>query len=67
MEQIRERWDDDVMTWICMMIRSWVQRCKEMHFDVRELGIHIILETQDDKGYYKYEFDAFPGRAGVVE
>jgi len=61
---VRERWNDDVFVWIANVIRTWVQRCKSMHFDLTEEGIRIRLETQDDLGYYNYEFDVFPGRKG---
>jgi hypothetical protein len=63
MNQIRERREDDVRRWLIELLRSWVQRCKFMHFDLAEKGIHIKIQTQDDRGYYEYEFDAFPGRA----
>jgi hypothetical protein len=62
MDQVRQRWDDDVLRWVCAGIRTWVQRCKEMHFELADNGIHISLQTQDDHGYYQYEFDVFPGK-----
>ena len=62
MDQVRERWDDDVKNWIISAIRTWVQRCKEMHLDVADNGVHVSMQTQDDHGYYSYEFDVFPGR-----
>jgi hypothetical protein len=62
MEQVRQRWDDDVLRWVCAGIRTWVQRCKEMHFELADNGIHISMQTQDDHGYYQYEFDVFPGK-----
>ena len=62
MEQVRERWEVDVRAWLVSMLRNWVQRCKFLHFDLAEKGIHIKIQTQDDRGYYDYEFDVFPGR-----
>lgn len=62
MEDVRERWEIDVLRWLSGAIHAWVQRPKLMHFDLRDLGIHVLLETQDDHGYYNYEFDIFPGR-----
>ncbi|HEX8408387.1 MAG TPA: hypothetical protein VF883_05955 [Thermoanaerobaculia bacterium] len=65
MSQMRERWDVDVRTWIGHTIVSWIQRCKVVQFELGETGIHIKIETQDDRGYYQYELDVFPGRAEV--
>ena len=62
MEQVRERWKEDIFPWLHDFLRGWVQRRKWVHFDLGESGIHILLETQDDHGYYKYEFDIFPGK-----
>ena len=62
MEQVRERWNEDVMEWLLDLLRLWVQRRKQIRFDLAENGIHIELETQDDHGYYRYEFDVFPGK-----
>ena len=59
--QLDERWDE-VLSWMHRLLRAWVQRCKLMKIERRELGIHIALETQDDHGYYKYEFDVFSRR-----
>jgi hypothetical protein len=47
-------------------IRAWVQRCKLMTIRPRREGIHVSLQTQDDHGYYRYEFDVLPGREGRV-
>jgi hypothetical protein len=63
MAQVRERWEIDVRAWLIELLRSWVQRCKFMHFDLAEKGVHIKIQTQDDRGYFDYEFDVFPGRA----
>jgi hypothetical protein len=57
--QLEERWDE-VFSWVHRLLRAWVQRCKLMKIERKELGIRIELETQDDHGYYKYEFDVFP-------
>ena len=62
MNQIRERWDADLFRWLTHVLKSWIQRCKEMHFDLAENGIRIRFETQDDRGHYQYEFDVFPGK-----
>jgi hypothetical protein len=70
MKEVRDRWDDDVFVWLRRVLLAWVQRCKFIHFDLEsERGIHIQLQTQDDRGYYQYEFDIFPGRqeaAGIA-
>lgn len=63
MTQIRERWDVDVRIWVGHTIVSWIQRCKFVQFDLAENGVHLTIETQDDRGYYQYELDVFPGRA----
>jgi hypothetical protein len=57
--QVEERWDE-VFSWMRRLLRVWVQRCKLMKIERRELGIRIELETQDDRGYYNYGFDVFP-------
>ncbi|HYC90718.1 MAG TPA: hypothetical protein VEO54_15990 [Thermoanaerobaculia bacterium] len=62
MSQLRQRWDVDVRVRVGHTIVSWIQRCKYVHFDVAENGVHITIETQDDRGYYQYELDVFPGR-----
>ncbi|HVR37502.1 MAG TPA: hypothetical protein VMU84_00285 [Thermoanaerobaculia bacterium] len=62
MEQVRRRWDDDVFAWLRQILLAWIQRCKFIHFELEENGIRIQLQTQDDRGYYHYEFDVFPGR-----
>ena len=61
MEMVRDRWESDLFEWLHQLLRGWVQRCKHMHFEIEGKGIGIHLETQDDRGYYTYEFDAFPG------
>jgi len=63
MNQVRERWSEDIFTWLRRFLMSWIQRCKEIHFDTTsERGIYIQLVTQDDHGYYTYEFDGFAGK-----
>ena len=62
MAAVRERWDDDLRTWMDDVILGWVQRCKFIHMELEETGITITIETQDDRGYCTYEFDVFPGR-----
>ncbi len=62
MEMVRDRWKEDLFGWLRQLLRAWVQRCKEMRFEIEGNGIAIHLETQDDRGYYGYDFDAFPGK-----
>jgi hypothetical protein len=61
-DQLHARWDDDVRTWMHSLLRLWLQRCKARRLELRENGILVELETQDDRGYYGYRFDVFPGR-----
>jgi hypothetical protein len=61
MAQVEARWDE-IRTWMSGVLRAWVQRYKMVHIERRETGVHVRLETQDDRGYYSYEFDVFPGR-----
>src|SRR6266542_2949665 len=63
MAQVQERWDEDLFDWMRQVILSWVQRCKAVQMRLEENGVRISIETQDDRGYYRYEFDVFPGRA----
>ena len=62
MVQVRARWDDDVFDWLLLTVKAWVQRCKMLQIRPRRSGIQIRLLTQDDHGYYRYEFDVFPGK-----
>jgi hypothetical protein len=62
MTEVRDRWSDDLFAWFRKSLLSCVQRCKEINFDLAERGVRITLETQDDHGYYRYEFDVFPGK-----
>jgi hypothetical protein len=62
MVQVRARWDDDVFDWLRLSVKAWVQRCKMLQIRPRRNGIQIRLLTQDDHGYYRYEFDVFPGK-----
>ncbi len=62
MQDVRDRWSDDIFPWFRQAIMSWVQRCKAIHFSLEQNGVRIELETQDDRGYYRYVFDVFPGR-----
>lgn len=59
--QLETRWDE-IFDWIRRVARTWVQRCKRMRIERRQIGIRIELETQDDLGYYEYGFDVFPRR-----
>lgn len=63
MAAVRERWDEDLRIWMDDVILNWVQRCKRIHMELGERGVSITIETQDDRGYYTYEFDVFPGRS----
>jgi hypothetical protein len=56
------RWGDDLQDWMHAVLRSHVQRQKQRTVTCHDEGIHVRLETQDDLGYYSYEFDVFPGR-----
>jgi len=60
--QVRERWSDDVCAWMHSVVRTWVQRCKRRKLTCEDRGVHVLLETQDDHGYYRYEFDVLPGK-----
>jgi hypothetical protein len=61
MRQIEARWND-VRAWMLEVLRVWVQRCQRIRIERRESGVRIELETQDDRGYYSYGFDVFPGK-----
>ena len=63
MTQVRQRWDEDLFAWMCRLVLTWVQRCKDLRFELAENGVRVTLVTQDDQGYYRYEFDVFPARA----
>ena len=60
--QVAARWNDDVFAWLSRAVLRWVQRVKMVRIERDESsgGIHVLLETQDDHGYYHYEFDVFP-------
>jgi len=60
MTQVRQRWEEDLFEWMRRLVLTWVQRCKELRFELAENGVRITLMTQDDCGYYRYEFDVFP-------
>lgn len=62
MNDVRERWSVDLAEWMRLSLFGWVQRRKYLQFDLAENGIHITMQTQDDLGYYQYEFDVFPGK-----
>lgn len=62
MEQVRARWEQDVRTFVLAIVGAWTQRAKSWGAELRDNGIAIDLETQDDHGYYLYRFDVFPGR-----
>jgi hypothetical protein len=64
--QLESRWHE-IFDWICRVARSWVQRGKQVRIERRQAGIHLHLETQDDLGYYKYEFDVFPRRRNTTK
>lgn len=56
------RWEDDVRDWMHAVLRSHVQRQKQRTLTCHDEGVHVRIETQDDLGYYVYEWDVFPGR-----
>ena len=60
--QIAERWAEDVGPWMHAVARTWVQRGKRRKLSCEASGVHVLLETQDDHGHYRYEFDVFPGK-----
>ena len=62
MEEVRERWDRDLRDWMEKTLLHWVQRVKMIELEPRENGIHVRIDTQDDRGYYGYRFDVVPGR-----
>jgi len=62
MHEVTERWEQDLGAWFRTTVVAWVQRCKYVSFGLKEHGVHIAMQTQDDCGYYEYEFDVFPGR-----
>src|SRR5258708_643119 len=62
MSEVRRRWKVDMLHWMASAVRMWIQRCKEISFELHENGVHVSIDTQDDRGYYHYEFDVFPCR-----
>ena len=54
--QLESRWPD-VLAWLRRVVAQWVQRYKLLKIERHAGGVHIELETQDDHGYYRYEFD----------
>ena len=65
-KEIRFRWRDDVFPWISQFTRAWVQRRSILQARCTRLGIRIVLDTKDDRGYYHYVFEVFlrrPSRA----
>jgi hypothetical protein len=61
-EQLAARWEVDVRDWVHSVLFRWVQRCKQITARLAPNGIAIELQSQDDRGYYTYRFDVFPGR-----
>lgn len=62
MDELRRRWKDDLLPAAEKTVLGGVQRVKELRFEVRDNGVNVQLQTQDDRGYYRYSFDIFPGR-----
>ena len=54
--QLEARWLD-ILAWIRRVIAQWVQRYKRLKIERHPGGVHVEIETQDDHGYYRYEFD----------
>lgn len=59
--QMEERWEE-ILDWMKRVLTTWVQRYKHAKIERHENGIRVEFETQDDRGYYSYGFDVFPGR-----
>jgi len=55
-------WEDTVSPALREAIQVWVQRTTRLQLELRDNGVHIWMQTQDDRGYYSYRFDVFPGR-----
>ena len=62
LDEIRSRWDAEVLPWLAEFTRNWIQRRKTLRTEIRGHGIALTIETQDDIGHYTYAFDVFPGR-----
>ena len=62
MKAVNDRWEDDLGEWFRRTVVAWIQRLKSADFSIKDNGIHVTMETQDDRGYYQYEFDVFPGK-----
>lgn len=61
MDDVRQRWNEDLFRWCVDALTGWVQRRKILNLRLEDNGIHVTMTTQDDRGYYTYEFDVFPG------
>lgn len=57
MRSARDRWDQDLRSWLSESLVRWIQRTKQITFELRANGIAVEIETQDDLGYYRYGFD----------
>lgn len=57
--QLEARWPE-VFGWLRRVIAAWIQRCKHIKIERLAGGIHIAIQTQDDHGYYRYDFDVIP-------
>lgn len=64
MKVVRSRWDVDVAGWMTRLLTSWVQRSEGIRFRLARIGVHVRLETQDDRVCCRHELDVFPGRGG---
>lgn len=62
MATLQDRWESDVRGFVLAILHGWVQRAKHMKADLRDKGIAIEIETQDDYAYYHYRFDVFAGQ-----
>lgn len=62
-DQVRTRWSEELYPFAEKTVLRWVQRVKELQFEVRETGVHVRMQTHDDRGCYRFAFDIFPGRA----
>ena len=62
MDSLRPEWSEGIQSELMRAIEQWVQRLRELTVELRENGIHVKMQTQDDRGYYRFAFDVFPGR-----
>ena len=59
---LQDRWERDVQGFVLSVLHAWVQRAKHVKADLRDNGVVIEIETQDDHGFYHYRFDVLAAR-----